>query len=303
MASVWVGKLWSAGPRLGLQTQCSNQLIIQSLQQTRVHVTQQQEGGGGEHVPCGLGGNGLSFWDDCIVLLKAEGSGELFTRVSWVALGLHCCRRAFSSCRARDSPCSGFSLVAEHRPQVAVAALALSGQPYSTHASAVGACGLVPWHVEPSRTRDGTHVPCTGMWIPIHCITREVWSCLFLIRIFFFFFFFLRTVTTWGRKASSEGERSGLAEGLIRRSKPSEAGPLIGHACSVLTLPSFSHHPNAHCPSLARSHPCSQQGHTPSVAPPHGPLSPGFVGGSFYLNFWSQPGFWGVKLGSQTLPS
>ena len=61
MASVWVGKLWPAGPRLGLQTQRSNQLIIQSLQQIRVHVTQQQEGGGGEYVPCGLGGNGLSF--------------------------------------------------------------------------------------------------------------------------------------------------------------------------------------------------------------------------------------------------
>ena len=29
MAPVWVGKLWPAGPRLGLQTQRSNQLIIQ----------------------------------------------------------------------------------------------------------------------------------------------------------------------------------------------------------------------------------------------------------------------------------
>ena len=34
--------------------------------------------------------------------------------------------------------------------------------------------GLVaPWHVESSRTRDRTHVPCTGRQILIHCTTRE----------------------------------------------------------------------------------------------------------------------------------
>ena len=35
--------------------------------------------------------------------------------------------------------------------------------------------GLVaPWHVESSRTRARTHVPCIGRWILNHCVTREV---------------------------------------------------------------------------------------------------------------------------------
>ena len=35
--------------------------------------------------------------------------------------------------------------------------------------------GLVdPQHVESSWTRNGTHVPCTGRWILIHYVTREV---------------------------------------------------------------------------------------------------------------------------------
>ena len=41
-------------------------------------------------------------------------------------------------------------------------------------------CGLVaPPHVESSQTRDQTHVPCIGRWIPIHCTTRKVWSLIF----------------------------------------------------------------------------------------------------------------------------
>ena len=34
-------------------------------------------------------------------------------------------------------------------------------------------------HVEASRTRDRTHVSCTGRWIAIHCATREVPQCSF----------------------------------------------------------------------------------------------------------------------------
>ena len=34
--------------------------------------------------------------------------------------------------------------------------------------------GLVAsWHVESSWSKDGTHVPCIGWWILVHCITRE----------------------------------------------------------------------------------------------------------------------------------
>lgn len=35
-------------------------------------------------------------------------------------------------------------------------------------------------HVEYSKTRDQTHVPCIGQWILIHCTTREAHRILFL---------------------------------------------------------------------------------------------------------------------------
>ena len=39
--------------------------------------------------------------------------------------------------------------------------------------------GLVaPWHVEHSRTRDRTHIPCIGRQILIHCTIREVQASL-----------------------------------------------------------------------------------------------------------------------------
>ena len=40
--------------------------------------------------------------------------------------------------------------------------------------------GLSPW------TRDQTHVPCIGKWIPIHFTAREVLSKLFLIVFLYF---------------------------------------------------------------------------------------------------------------------
>ena len=46
----------------------------------------------------------------------------------------------------------------------------------------LGSMGLVaPQHVESSRTRDGTCVPCIGRQILIHCATKEV------LKLFFFF--------------------------------------------------------------------------------------------------------------------
>ena len=39
--------------------------------------------------------------------------------------------------------------------------------------------GLVaPWHMEHSRTRDQTDIPCIGRWILLHCTTREVQGSL-----------------------------------------------------------------------------------------------------------------------------
>ena len=83
-----------------------------------------------------------------------------FFWLSWV-----CCAQAFSSCSeqellffctAWDSHCGGFCYCG-----------ARSQQLWHT--------GLVaPQHVESSWTRDGTHVPCIGRWILIHCSTREV---------------------------------------------------------------------------------------------------------------------------------
>ena len=39
------------------------------------------------------------------------------------------------------------------------------------------------WHVEPSQTRDGTHVPCMRRQIPVHHTTREVHSGCFEDKI------------------------------------------------------------------------------------------------------------------------
>ena len=41
-----------------------------------------------------------------------------------------------------------------------------------------------PPHVESSGTRDGTLVPCSGMWIFIHCATREVPHLTSWIQLF-----------------------------------------------------------------------------------------------------------------------
>ena len=76
----------------------------------------------------------------------------------------------------------GYSPVAAHGLLIAVASLVEgSGSRYSDYSS----CSMqvqqswlkvlvALWHVESSRTRDQTCVPCTGGRILIHCITKEI---------------------------------------------------------------------------------------------------------------------------------
>ena len=69
-----------------------------------------------------------------------------------------------SSCSAQASHCGGFL-----GPRCA----GFSG--CSTQAQYLKCMGLVaPQHMESSRTRDQTHVPCIGSWIVNHCTAREV---------------------------------------------------------------------------------------------------------------------------------
>ena len=66
------------------------------------------------------------------------------------------------------------SLVAEHGLQVhGLQQLWLAGS--RAQAQQLWLAGLVaPWHVQSSRTRDQTRVPCLGRQILNHCTTREV---------------------------------------------------------------------------------------------------------------------------------
>ena len=63
--------------------------------------------------------------------------------------------------------------------------LFVGAQVLGAWASVAVCTGLVaPPHVESSRTRDWTCVPCIGRWIPIHCTTREVWHLIVLLVVF-----------------------------------------------------------------------------------------------------------------------
>ena len=100
-----------------------------------------------------------------------------------VALGLHCCMRAFSSCRGRGYSslrCTGFLLrwlllfqSSESRH--------MGFSCWNMQAQQLWLRGLVtPWHVESSRTKDRTHVPMIGRWIAISCATGESQNSQFL---------------------------------------------------------------------------------------------------------------------------
>ena len=87
-----------------------------------------------------------------------------------VVLGLHCCTRTFSGCGKQGLlftavwglPTVVSSLVAEHR-------LLVHRLQQLWHTGSVA-----PWHVESSWTRDGTHTPHIGRWIPIYWTAKEV---------------------------------------------------------------------------------------------------------------------------------
>ena len=81
-------------------------------------------------------------------------------------LSLSCWAQIFSSC---GKPGLLFLAVRRLLIVVAFSFFSLLWNTGSRH------MGLVPpWHVEPSQTRDRTHVPCISRRIPIHCSTREV---------------------------------------------------------------------------------------------------------------------------------
>ena len=91
-----------------------------------------------------------------------------------VALGLLCCMQAFSSCGKQE-------LLWELREAGAtlggsVWALLVPGHRLCVRRlqqlQLVGLDAL--WHMESSRARDLTHVPCNGRQILNHCTSREV---------------------------------------------------------------------------------------------------------------------------------
>ena len=85
-----------------------------------------------------------------------------------VALGLHCCRisvvvksGSYSHCVAWALYCPAFSCC--------------WGCALGVQTQKLWCTGLVALrHVESSRTRDQTRVPCPGRWTLIHCTTREI---------------------------------------------------------------------------------------------------------------------------------
>ena len=76
----------------------------------------------------------------------------------------------------------------------------------STRAQRLWAAGLVaPWCVGSFWTRDQTHVPCTGRWIPNHRTTREVLKTFKEKFLFpsWSFFLFKGTLSAWCVPCSS----------------------------------------------------------------------------------------------------
>ena len=95
----------------------------------------------------------------------------LFIYLFFPVLGLCCFAQASSSCGKRASHCSGFPCGA----QALVCRFSSFGSWAQLNQLSSVACQIfLGW--------DGTHVLCTGRWIFIHCVTKEV-LCLFLIII------------------------------------------------------------------------------------------------------------------------
>ena len=88
-------------------------------------------------------------------------------------LGLHCCARGLSLA-------GGSSLVVAGGLLFAVAPLVAEHRLWGTWASVVVALGLVvPQHVESSRTRDQTYVPCIGRQILNYWTTSKILNIIF----------------------------------------------------------------------------------------------------------------------------
>ena len=107
---------------------------------------------------------------------------NLFIYLFLAALGLHCCVRAFSSCASGGYSllqCVGFSLwwllLLRSAGSRRAGFSSCTTRSLEHRLSSCGAQGLVaPWHVESSRTKARTRVPCIGRRIRNHCATREV---------------------------------------------------------------------------------------------------------------------------------
>lgn len=102
--------------------------------------------------------------------LETGGLFGVLNYLSWLVPGLGRCTQASPSCGVGASHCSaGFCFWSTgSKPQASVvAALSCRGQGQEFRCA-----GLVaPWHVESSRTRNGTRVSCISK--QIHCVTRK----------------------------------------------------------------------------------------------------------------------------------
>ena len=109
--------------------------------------------------------------------------GLLFFQAVRVTRTSSLCLSSFG-CTEPSLLCVGFSLVAATsgcspvavRGLIAVASLVAEHRLQSAPASHCEAETVAPRHVESSRTRNGTHVPCIGRWILKHWTTGEVLS-------------------------------------------------------------------------------------------------------------------------------
>ena len=117
-----------------------------------------------------------------------------------VVLGLRCYTQPFSSCGAQAAHCVVTSLVEHGRQQLWHMGWATSR------------------HVGSSRTRDRTHVPCTGRQILNHWATREVPAPSFNIKPW------AQTFGFWGALCLyqlSQSLPSSIFLGLFHASPPS----------------------------------------------------------------------------------
>ena len=128
----------------------------------------------------------LNLGDLIISLEKMEiHLNKLCIFIVWVVLGLHGCVLVFFSCGEQRllffMVCRLLSLQSTGSGHMAFNSCSTTGSgvvmwgPQSMRALRAVAQGPNrSGHVGSSWTRDWTHVPCIGRWVPIHWTTREV---------------------------------------------------------------------------------------------------------------------------------